>query len=63
MEKTIEQWQKGKGEGKWREEERVVGVPNREGKVKRRWTVAMVQEEAMGSKRLPQRLHTDDKAE
>ena len=40
----------GKGEGKWREEERVTGVPNREGKAKRQWTVATVQEEASGER-------------
>ena len=37
-----------KGEGKWREEERATTVPNREGKAKRRWTVATVHEEASG---------------
>jgi len=40
----------GKGEGKWREEERATGVLSREGKAKRRWTVATVQEEASGER-------------
>ncbi len=29
-----------KGEGKWREEECAIAVPNQEGKAKRQWTVA-----------------------
>ena len=38
-------------------------VPNREGKVKRRWTVAMVHEEASGERTVDtERSHTDDKA-
>ena len=44
------------------EEERATAVPNREGKAKRRQTVATAQEEASGSERLPQRSQTDDKA-
>ena len=39
-----------KGEGKWREEERAIEVPNHEGKAKRRWTFATVQEEASGER-------------
>ncbi len=37
-----------KGEGKWREEECAIAVPNQEGKAKRQWTVATVHEEASG---------------
>ena len=32
------------------EEERATAIPNREGKAKRRWMVAMVQEEASGER-------------
>jgi hypothetical protein len=39
-----------KSQGKWREEEHGTAVPNREGKAKRRWTVATVQEEASGER-------------
>ena len=49
MEKTIDNGIR-KGEGKWREEEHATAVPNREGKTKRRQTVAMVQEEASGER-------------
>ena len=51
MDKTIEQYNgRRKGEGKQREEELAIAVPNREGKAKRRGTVATVQEEASGER-------------